>query len=134
MTNITLEQIDTLMERANVSYAEAKAALEQTNGDMVEALLKLEENQKLKLEVPKSKKCYGKHFKAFIHNLNQSAFIMKKGNHTYINLPLAFAILLFILCLPFSFIGIIVALVLGIKMNIEGDDKLSQKFNSTFSN
>lgn len=129
MTNITLEQIDTIMQRANISYAEAKAALEQTNGDMVEALLRLEQNQKIKPEAPQTKKCYGKRFKAFIHNLNQSAFIMKKGDHTYINLPLAFAILLFILCLPFSFIGIIVALVLGVKMNIEGDDKLSEKFN-----
>ena len=129
MINITLEQIDTIMQRANVSYAEAKAALEQTNGDMVEALLRLEQNQKIKPEAPQAKKCYGKRLKAFIHNLNQSAFIMKKGDHTYINLPLAFAILLFILCLPFSFIGIIVALVLGVKMNIEGDDKLSEKFN-----
>ena len=29
---ITLEQIDLIMQRANVSYAEAKAALEAANG------------------------------------------------------------------------------------------------------
>lgn len=132
MTNITLEQIDAIMQRANVSYAEAKDALEQTNGDMVEALLKLEQNQKIK-PAPIPKESCGKRFKSFIHNLNQSSFIMKKEDHTFINLPLGVAILLFFICLPFSFIGLIIALVLGIKMNVAGEDELSQKINSTFS-
>nr|WP_302598897.1 DUF4342 domain-containing protein [uncultured Cellulosilyticum sp.] len=132
MTNITLEQIDAIMQRANVSYAEAKEALEQTTGDMVEALLRLEQNQKIK-PAPQPKESCGKRLKGFIHNLNQSSFIMKKGEHTFINLPLAVAILLFIVCLPLSFIGIIVALVLGVKMNIEGENEVAEKFNSTFS-
>ncbi len=133
MENITLEQIDAIMQRANVSYKEAKDALEQTNGDMVEALLRLEQNQKIKAAPIPKESCI-KRFKAFIHNLNQSSFTMKKGDHTFINLPLAIAILLFILCLPFSFIGILIALVLGVKINIDGEDEFSQKLNKNFSN
>ena len=39
---VTLEQVEKLRERANVSYDEAKAALEQANGDILEALINLE--------------------------------------------------------------------------------------------
>lgn len=39
---ITLEQVEKLRERANVSYDEAKTALEAANGDVLEALIQLE--------------------------------------------------------------------------------------------
>ena len=44
---ITLEQVDKLREKANVSYDEAKAALEAANGDMLEALIHLERQGKV---------------------------------------------------------------------------------------
>ncbi len=44
---ITLEQVDKLREKANVSYDEAKAALEATDGDMLEALIHLEQQGKV---------------------------------------------------------------------------------------
>ncbi len=46
--NITLESIDELRVRANVGYKEAKEALTQTDGDMVEALVYLEEQHGVK--------------------------------------------------------------------------------------
>ena len=45
---ITLEQVEKLCERANVTYDEAKAALEATNGDLLEALINLERQGKAK--------------------------------------------------------------------------------------
>lgn len=39
---ITIEQVEKLQERTNVSYAEAKNALEHTNGDLLEAVIYLE--------------------------------------------------------------------------------------------
>lgn len=39
---ITLEQVEKLRDRANVSYDEARAALEEANGDILEALIQLE--------------------------------------------------------------------------------------------
>jgi hypothetical protein len=44
---ITLEQVDKLREKANVSYDEARAALEAAGGDMLEALINLERQGKV---------------------------------------------------------------------------------------
>jgi len=41
-----LNQIDELRKRANVSYSDAKEALEKCNGDMLDALVYLEKNNK----------------------------------------------------------------------------------------
>ena len=46
--NINIEQVDKLKERADVSYADAKQALEQTNGDLLEAMIYLEKQGKAK--------------------------------------------------------------------------------------
>ncbi len=43
---ITLEQVDKVKERTGVSYAEAKSALELTNGDVLDAIILLEEKAK----------------------------------------------------------------------------------------
>lgn len=44
----TLEQVEKLRERANVSYDEAKVALDATGGDLLEALIYLEKQGKVK--------------------------------------------------------------------------------------
>ena len=46
MENITLEQVDKVRERCNVSYAEAKEALVNANGDVLEAIIHIEKNKK----------------------------------------------------------------------------------------
>lgn len=43
---VTLEQVEKLKEKANVSYEEAKAVLERHNGDLLEALIELERRGK----------------------------------------------------------------------------------------
>jgi hypothetical protein len=43
----TLEQVEKLREKANVSYDDAKAALDATNGDILEALIYLEKQGKV---------------------------------------------------------------------------------------
>jgi len=45
MEDITLEKIDTVRERTGVTYREAKEALERHNGNVVEALIDLEEGK-----------------------------------------------------------------------------------------
>ena len=44
----TIEQVEKLMEKANVSYGEAKAALDGAGGDILEAIISLEREGKLK--------------------------------------------------------------------------------------
>lgn len=43
---VTLEQVEKLKEKANVSYEEAKAVLERHGGDILEALIELERKGK----------------------------------------------------------------------------------------
>lgn len=45
---VTIEQVEKLREYANVSYDEAKAALESTGGDMLQAIIDLEHQGKMK--------------------------------------------------------------------------------------
>ncbi|MEQ2456912.1 ubiquitin [Flavonifractor hominis] len=45
---ITLEQVERLRERADVSYEQAKAVLEQTGGDLLDALILLERQGKIR--------------------------------------------------------------------------------------
>ena len=45
---ITLEQVEKLKERANVSYEDARSALEITDGDLLEAVIYLERQGKIR--------------------------------------------------------------------------------------
>ena len=45
---ITLEQVEKLRQKADISYDEARAALEETNGDMLEAIINLEKRNRIK--------------------------------------------------------------------------------------
>ncbi len=44
---VTLEQVEKLREYANISYEEAKKVLEETNGDILEAIEKLEKENRI---------------------------------------------------------------------------------------
>ncbi|UNC93767.1 DUF4342 domain-containing protein [Candidatus Contubernalis alkalaceticus] len=49
---VTLEQVEKLRERAGISYEESKKALEETNGDLLEAVINLEKQNRI--QAPKS--------------------------------------------------------------------------------
>ncbi|WP_422485802.1 DUF4342 domain-containing protein [Gudongella sp. DL1XJH-153] len=44
---VTLEQVEKLREYANISYEEAKVALEETDGDILEAIVNLEKRNRI---------------------------------------------------------------------------------------
>ena len=135
MGNITLEQIDLIMQRANVSYAEAKEALEQCGGDTVEALLLLEKANKVKPQNQSSgnnNDCSaGNRCKGFFSKLHATSFIIRKDDHTIIDVPLTIAILAFIFCCYISIVGLVIALILGYKVEIKGTNTVADKINST---
>jgi len=49
---VTLEQVEKLRERTGISYEEAKRVLEESNGDLLEAVIKLE--QQNRIQAPES--------------------------------------------------------------------------------
>ena len=135
MEKITLEQIDLLMERANVSYTEAKEALEQANGDIVEALLYLEKNNKVNIKTTKSTPNksaeYKEKAKSFWNQLQATSVIMKKNERTFLNVPAGIAIIGIVVCMPFSFLVLLIAILYGVKINVVGENDVANKVNST---
>lgn len=134
---ITLEQIDFLRERANVSYREAKEALEQADGDMVEALLMLEKDEKLSEEKGSAKaKGEGsglwKNFKNFIRRMNKIRFILGNEKNVLLNFPLTLAVLLAVLATPFVVIGLIIALFTGYKIQFKNESGKDMAVNKYF--
>ncbi len=127
MESITLEQIDLLMQRANVSYSEAKEALEQCNGNTLEALLYLEKAEKIKTSKAHN---HSDNFKDFIGKLNTTRFILKKKEHTYIDVPLSVAIIAIITCFHVSVLAFIISFAIGARIDIKGENDLAQKLNS----
>jgi hypothetical protein len=45
---VTLQQVEELRKYANITFNEAKEALEETNGDILEAIINLEKNGRIK--------------------------------------------------------------------------------------
>ncbi len=130
MGNITLEQVDLLIQRANVSYTEAKEALEQCDGDVVEALLYLEKAEKINTKKSASSSSTEKLI-SFIDKLNATTFIMKKKERIYVNVPLSVALIAIILCFHVSILAIIVAIIFGVRIAIIGENDIASKINST---
>ena len=127
MGNITLEQVDLVMQRANVSYSEAKEALEQCGGDTVEALLLLEKSKKINPTSSSNTHVV----KGFLSKLHATSFILRKGNQIIIDVPLTIAIIVFIFCCYVSIAALIIAIALGFKVEIKGENQVAQKLNST---
>lgn len=126
---ITLEQIDLVMERAQVSYTDAKAALEASNGDLVEAIVWLEKNQKINTAT-KNTSDVGKKVEGFIDKLNQTRFKMFKGNTTFVNIPLSVALILIICTIYISVVTLLICLIVGVKIELEGDTDIAEKVNA----
>lgn len=131
MEKITLEQIDLVMERANVSFADAKLALEQSNGDIVNALLYLEKENKMKktAEIPDSKK-----LRNLWAKLSKPYFVMKKDDRTFLNIPCSIALICTVLCMPFSVLGLIIGVFFfNIKINIIGEGDTISSINDSLN-
>jgi DNA-binding transcriptional MerR regulator len=83
-----LRKIDILRERVGVSYREAQEALEHQDGDVVKALVELEEktiqwNQKL---AHSSHELMGS-VRKYIHKGNETKIKVKKGEETVFEFP-----------------------------------------------
>lgn len=134
---ITLEQIDALRERANVSYKEAKDALEASGGDMVEALLRLEQENKINGKKTKaSSQKQGPGFmdtlKGFFRKMNRIRFILKNDQTTLLNLPLTVALLLLLFATPFVVVGLLIALFAGYRIQFRNESGKELAVNKYF--
>lgn len=139
-----LEMVEKLREKANVSYEEAKAALEACDWDLLDALLMLESEGKLHemeeaayttreekapeaQEAPQKKKKEKGVFASLIQGL---AGLIKKGNaislditkngETRLSLPLTVVVIALIFMFWWMLIAAVLAMVFGYRYSLRG--------------
>lgn len=124
--SVILDKIDTIMERANVSYQEAKEALDKSDGDIVEALIDLEKREKVKNKEKTVKDCFHKtgtsifdKIKNNIKKMHQHKFKINKEKEIIMSIPLTIALLLILISFPFSIFILGILLLIGYKISIK---------------
>ena len=152
-----IEKVERLREKANVSYEEAKAALEQTGGDLLDAIVLLERQGKVKepahstfsteyeeqkdyikvrdkveeqeKSAPSMGRTIGRLFRGLIRFIKQTTFIVTKGEDTVFTMPtLIFALLLFFFWEVLAPV-MVIALFFGVRYSFEGEEE-AEKANS----
>lgn len=139
--SVNLEQIEMLKARANIGYGEAREILEKCNNDVVEALINLETQSKLKNTKTESncesgfwaatKKLLKAGEKLFKKG-NEIKFVINKAESTVIDLPVNLIILVTILMPPLTVIGILVALVTNHRIKFVKPGGEGMEINKTF--
>jgi|GEM_PF-329560 len=134
-----LKKIDILKERANVTYEEARQALEECEGNLVEALVKLEKEDRIKpkaeprkerkerKERPRSER-HDERYERREHRreemreasekLSKHRFVLHKGDQVFLDLPTWVALLIILFTVPFSLFALLLAIIVGFQMQI----------------
>jgi NACalpha-BTF3-like transcription factor len=124
---VTLEQIDELRSRVNVSYEEAKSALEKNDGDLIKSIIELENKKSRKNE-------YKGNVTSFTNRLLALKMSVKnKEGDTLINVPLVLVLITFIMAFWVVIFGLILAILTSCKIKIYRD-KNSINVNSLKKN
>lgn len=111
MEEITLEKIDLLRERAGVSYREAKEALEKSNGNVVEALIELDDKTQTSWTEEfsvKSTEVMDK-VKELLHEGNINKIRVKHDGKTLVEIPVALGAIGAIALPQVAALGVLVA-------------------------
>lgn len=121
--DISLEKIDTVVSRTNVSFSKAKEALEKNNGDVIDAIVFIEENEENWAEdiSIKSEDLFGK-IKDIIKEGNVTKIIIKRSGKTILNLPVTFAAAGAILAIKPAILGLGVAVLAKCTIEIVKED------------
>jgi polynucleotide 5'-kinase involved in rRNA processing len=127
-----LDSVDIIRKRTNASYGEAKEALEMHNNDVVEAIIYLEKQNKVKAEASKnSHSNLGTTVKKLLKKGNETKFIIKKQDNVVVNLPVNVVVLTTAIVAPLTITGILVALFTNHKIAFEKSDGSPMEINNT---
>lgn len=128
-----LDQIDELRRRANVSYEDAKNALEQCSGDLIEALVFLEKQNKIKPEKePCGENNFLKTIKKLIKKGNETKLIVEKNASVVLNISLTMLTILTVVVTPIVIAGLILILVTNHKIRIQKKNHEDLEVNNVF--
>lgn len=112
---VTLEQIDELRNRVNVSYEEAKSTLEKNDGDLIKSIIELEKKKGRKNESKGN-------FTSFANRLLSLKLSVKnKDGDILINIPLVLVLITFIMAFWVVLFGLVLAILTSCKIKIYRD-------------
>ena len=159
-----LEKVEKLRERANVSYEEAKAALEESDWDLLDAMVKLEKSGKTagprqsdfrtsaetqedyvavkdKVMEQQNKKVHvgrtlGDVFRSFFRVCRDNALCVNRAGEQVFRLPLIAMLVILLFTWKILIPVMIIALFFGFRYSFEGKDELkdANKFMDTAGN
>lgn len=136
MSEITLEKIDIIRERTGATYSEAKEALEATAGNVVDALIYLENQKKTPVEdIFSSKEEFFAWIKETIKKGNVNRIRIKKDDNVLVDVPVtagAASMLLALLWPPILAIGLVTAVATKVTIEIVKEDGTVEVINKTF--
>lgn len=119
---ITLEKIDQVVERTGVRYEEAKNALENCNGDVLEAIIYLEKNAQQKQEGGSKRITVSDimdTLKEFIHRGHVSRIIIRNEDSVLLNIPVTVGAVGLILAPVTSVLGLGAAVFTNLNVSIK---------------
>jgi NACalpha-BTF3-like transcription factor len=95
MDNERLQKIDEIVNRTNVSYEKAKNALDEANGDVLEAVIILQNSNKSfnSNDAKQKGEQILEEIKKILKKGNATKLIIKKNNETVVNLPITAGLL-----------------------------------------
>jgi len=138
MSEITLEKIDIVRERTGASYSEAKEALEACEGNVVDALIYLENQEEAPVDnMFSSKEEFFDWMRDMINKGNVNRIRIKKDDKVLIDIPVtagAAAMLTAIIWPPILAVGLITAVVTKVTIEIIKSDGTVEVVNTAFKN
>ncbi len=138
MSEITLEKIDIIRERTGASYAEAKEALEVSDGNVVDALIYLENQKKSPVDdMVTSKEEFMAWIKDLVKKGNVNRIKIKKDEKVVVDVPVnagVAATLTALIWPPILALGLLTAVATKITIEITKDDGTVEVVNKVFKN
>ena len=136
MSEITLEKIDIIRERTGASYSEAKEALEACDGNVVDALIYIEDMKKEPVEnMFSSKEEFFDWLRDIINKGNVNRIRVKKDDKVLVDIPVtagAAAMLTALIWPPILAVGLVAAVVTKVTFEIIKSDGTVEVINTAF--
>ena len=138
--DISLEKIDIIRDRTGVSYKEAKEALEVASGDVVDALISIEDtgSRKWAETVTESISVKGTEamdkLKAILNAGNVSRIKVKKDDYIILDIPVTAGVIGALAIPIFTAVGAAVALLTKCTIEVERPEKEVMVINDMITN
>ena len=148
-----LEKVERLREKADVSYEEARAALEEANGDLLDAMVLLERQGKVrrpqqatysteyeeqkeyvrvrdkveeqKESAPSFRRSIRRIFTMIVRFVKQTAFVVKRNEEVIFTMPTFVFVLLLLFFWEVAAPVMLIALFFGMRYSFEGGEDTS---------